>query len=337
MMNYVEYLRVMRGLRIVAVIFGLVFLGALILRVSLYHGHTWDDSVKRISSSPTAHVTTVKLPNGSTKTIIDDPAKKTHAEITDRGYAGKEIVITQPSKHGHVEHVTIGSVSVKQSQDNGMEHVTVMTNDETNVGWLMLGSLPWMLLFASLVAGPLAKENDGHLELAWTQPVSRTMYALRAIGIDFAGIVAVGIASCIVYLMCASLFQLPHVTVTTAGLEVVATSILAAFGFYALATAVTSSLKVGPGLIIGVIWAAIAIVPGLARIDGEPGTIWHTVGLAFRTINYLNPLTYVAGAIRIVHDEPTLGGAAAAAPLILIGLTLVYLAAALVQWRRVEA
>ena len=336
-MNYIEYLRIIRGLRIVGIVLGLIFLGAVILRVSLAQHGTWDDEVHRITSSSTAHVTTVKQPDGSVKTIIDDPVQKSHAEIIDRGYAGKEILITQPSKKMGHEHVTMGSVNMNQDTKNGMERVQVSTNGSADLAWFFIGAVPLMLLFATLVAGPLAKENEGHLELAWTQPVSRTQYALTAIGLDLLGIVGTGVATVIVYLLCASLFEAPHVAATAHSLQIVFLCVVAAFGFYALVTAVSASMRRGPGLAIGLIWASVMILPGLAHINGEPGTLAHGIGLVFKGLNSLNPLSYVPQTIHLIKDEPTLVGTAAWSPAILVALTVIYLAAALVQWRRVEA
>jgi ABC-type multidrug transport system permease subunit len=65
--------------------------------------------------------------------------------------------------------------------------------------------------------------------------------------------------------------------------------------------------------------------------------VWHVLGVTFRDLNYLNPLSYVSHAVYMPHDEPELNPATFWSPYILLGLTLVYLAAALVQWRRVEA
>lgn len=336
-MNYIEFLRIVRGLRVVGIVLGLIFLAALIVRVSLAQHGTWDDEVHRITASSTAHVTTVKQADGSVKTIIDDPVQKSHAEIVDRGYAGKEILITQPSKKTGREHVVMGSVSVARESRNGMDNVHVMTNTNADLAWLFIGAVPMMLLFATLVAGPLAKENEGHLELAWTQPVSRTHYALTAIGLDLLGILLTAVATVIVYMLCASLFEAPHVVATAHSMQIVFLCVLASFGFYALVTAVSASMRRGPGLAIGLIWASVMILPGLAHIDGEPGTLGHGIGLVFKGLNSLNPLSYVPQTIHLIKDEPTLVGTAAWSPAILVALTVIYLAAALVQWRRVEA
>lgn len=52
-------------------------------------------------------------------------------------------------------------------------------------GWeVIIGSTILSLLFATIVGLNLAAENDGHLEIAWTLPISRAAFALRVFGAD---------------------------------------------------------------------------------------------------------------------------------------------------------
>jgi len=339
MMNYVEYLRAMRALRIVAIVLGVVLVIVAVARISmLRYESSWND-VSRYTNSPTAHVTKMTLPDGSTKTIVDDPVKKVHAEITDRGYNGKQIVVTEPAR-GKDKHdrVTIGSINVDESTtSHGVKRTVIDTNSDVNIKYLFVAALPLMLLFATLVAGPLAKENENHLELAMTKPVSRTQFALGAFAIDIAGIIVTSLLCVVVYLVCCVMFQVPHFVSSDNTARVIALCYLSTIGLYALITAVSASVKRGVGAAIGITWAAVLVLPGLSHINGDPGTLPAILGAIFRTINRLNPMSYMPGSFHASSGEPILDTTQSLAVLSLIVLIIAYLAAALVQWRRVEA
>ncbi|MBV9271837.1 MAG: ABC transporter permease [Candidatus Eremiobacteraeota bacterium] len=338
MTNYVEYLRAIRSLRIIAIILGVILVIVAVARVYAMRYPMWND-VSSFTTSPTAHISKVRLPDGSVKTIVDDPVKKVHAEIVDRGYAGKQIVITEPA-HGSnkADRVTIGSVNVNETNGkNGVRRTVVNTNADVDIKYFFVGALPFMLLFATFVAGPLAKENDGHLELAMTKPASRLQYALGAIAIDIGGIIATSILCFVVYVICAAMFQFPHFLWGADSARVIALSFLSSIGFYALITCVSASVKRGPGAAIGITWACALILPGLTHIDGPPGTLGAVIGGIFRTVNRLNPLSYMPGSFKSSTGEPILDTTQQLAVLASIILIIVYLAAALLQWRRVEA
>ena len=64
-----------------------------------------------------------------------------------------------------------------------MTHITI-GNDMTAhipVGVLFAIAEGFALITATMLGGALAKENDGHLEIAWTKPVSRERLALASI------------------------------------------------------------------------------------------------------------------------------------------------------------
>jgi len=340
MINYVEFLRATRALKIIAIILGVILVIVAITRVYTLRYESSFSEVSHYANSPTAHVTKTTLPNGSVETVIDDPVKKVHVEITDRGYAGKQIVITEPS-HGSKTHdrVTIGSINVDESTTkNGVKRTVVDTNSDVNVKYLFVAALPLMLLFATLVAAPLAKENEGHAELAMTKPVSRTQYALGAFALDIAGIIVTSLVCIVVYLVCCAMFQVPHFVTTDNTARVIALCYLSSIGFYALVTAVSASSKRGPGAAIGITWAVALVLPGLTHIDGEPGTLPAILHAIFSTINRFNPLAYMPGSFRSGSGgEPILDTTQQLAVLISVALIIVYLAAALIQWRRVEA
>lgn len=338
MINYVEYLRATRALKIVAIILGVVLVIVAVTRIyTLRYESSWTD-FSRYTNSSTAHVTKVKLPDGSTKTVIDDPVKKVHAEITDRGYAGKQIVITEPSRGNKKgDNVTIGSINVDETSTKGVRRTVVSTNADVNVKYLFVAALPLMLLFATLVAGPLAKENEGHAELAMTKPVSRTQYAFGAFAMDIAGIVVTSLLCVVIYIVACAMFQLPHFVTSDNTASIIALCYLSTIGFYSLVTAVSASMKRGVGAAIGISWAAALILPGLSHINGEPGTLPAVLGTIFRTINRINPISYLPGSFHVSTGEPILDTTRQLAVLISSLLIIAYLAAALLQWRRVEA
>ncbi len=182
----------------------------------------------------------------------------------------------------------------------------------------------------------LAKENEGHLELAWTKPFSRELYAAGAMAVDIAAIVISQVAGVAVALLLTLMFFVPNIT-DAGDWTGIALAFLGSIGWYAMLTGLSASLKRGLGMVVGLGWVVAFIVPQIARATVfAHGTIWHTVHVIFQVISYADPLAYLVFTNRgwqMYSLVPT----AELAVLSLALLSIAYLAAALAQWRRLEA
>lgn len=346
MAYFVEYQRALRALRVAGIIVGILFLLAVIARIAV-HGQSGDAYMGNLTSSPTAHVTRETLADGTRRTVVDDPVKRVHAVATVRGN-DLHIDVTQPST-GHRDendNIIAGNVSINQKTDrrSGMEHVVIQTTTRTglSLGLLFMTSIILGFIVASLLGGVLAKENDGHLELAWTKPVSREAYALGAFAVDVLAIVVSQLLWVVTVILCALLFFAPHIQIEPqAGLHILI-SLLGAIGWYAALTGWSASLKRGPGLVIGLGWLIAMIVPGIAALTANSSValiaVIHAVLLG---VTYLDPLAYIGFHSSGVQVSGTPSGtlqlAMPVACAALAGLIIFYLAIALAQWRRVEA
>ncbi|MGZ3497902.1 MAG: hypothetical protein ACXWNK_16370 [Vulcanimicrobiaceae bacterium] len=340
-MYYVELLRVLRGMRVVGIILGILLVFAIGLRLVFWQAGSPEKWVSSAERSPTAHITHTRLPDGTNRMVVDDPQERTHIVVDDRGYNGKHVTILEPTskaRHQHEgNHISMGSMSMDESSRNGLSRVEFETNNSTDLGKVFLASLPLALIFATIVGCTLARENDGHLELAWTKPVSREVYALTAIGVDLAGIVATVIGSVIVFIAATALFQLPLLYVNGDAVMNILIALLMPMAWYAMLTAVSASLKRGYGAVIGAAWPVAVILPLFvaAFSSHRESSIAQAVAAILRTIDTLNPLIYVGGLGKT--DVGLVPSGLATSVIASFALIIVYVALAVLQWRRVEA
>lgn len=341
MFYYVEVLRAQRALRIIGIVLGLALLGGLIFRLSFINHASPQAYITDIENSPTAHVTETKLPDGSTRKIVDDPQKHRHAVITQQGRAFK-MDLTEPAdaakSHEH-DSVSMGSLNVNEDTHSSMSHVTVNYSGtpDISIAALFVGSTLLGLLAATILAGPLSKENDGHLELAWTKPVSREAYAGAAFAIDVVTIVLSQLACIMVALICILMWTVPTIRLGNGGFTLIALTLLVPIAWYACLTAFSASLKRGPGMVIGCGWFAALIIPSvMAATTGATVPLVQGIHAVFQALAYLDPLMYFPN---VSHGHfrgefvDTIGGALLGTAI----LSVVYIAVAVLQWRRVEA
>ena len=347
-MYYVEYLRALRALRVVAILLGILLALVVVMRLWLaaVHADSPDAWVAQMTQSSTAVVRAQRLPDGTVKTTIDDKAQRTHVDIYDRGYAGKRLVITAPSSEldVHFKHpLMMGSFHVVKSDANGMTTVVMNTNGGEDIGGLFIDSLPLALIVATILGGALAKENDGHLEIAWTRPVSRAVYAVTAMSVDIAALAATEVLAVVVFVVAQALFQMPRYGITTQGFQALSVALLVPVAWYALVTVCSASLKRGLGAVIGLLWPGAILLPVFAAVRYGDSMTARTVSGLLHAIDTLNPLIYLPGmgpdgvtnglsGLGLLGTSSLLGSI-----LVLIALTTVYSAAAIVQWWGVEA
>ncbi len=123
-MNYVEWLRVRNCLRIAAIILAVLVVLAVILRVSVARYMSTEAWIAHMALNTGSKETHTVLPDGTKRMILDDPADRTHVVVDDHGYAGRHIVITEPSSREHEEHshVNVGSIQVSESRHGRLDH-----------------------------------------------------------------------------------------------------------------------------------------------------------------------------------------------------------------------
>jgi hypothetical protein len=191
------------------------------------------------------------------------------------------------------------------------------------------------LLVASILGGALAKENDGHLELAWTKPVSRERYALSSVAVDAIAIIVSQLLTIAVSLAATLMFLVPRFSYGPN----LAWAILLAFAgpiaWYALITAASASLKRGPGMVIGLGWVAAVLIPGIAgALQGAANvnSIAAWFYAIFHALSYIDPISNFS-----FHKDQTTMMPLPAAVGVLLALIAGYVALAVAQWRRVEA
>jgi hypothetical protein len=192
---------------------------------------------------------------------------------------------------------------------------------------------------ATVLGLNLAAENDGHLELAWTKPVSREGYALGVFGVD---IVAMAIAILFTTLLAAIVidvyagFQVVHLSNAGDSVEALLYCGLPLL-VYAWVTALSASLKRNRGAAAAIFWP---LMLALALLSLIPVAAVHAVAT---TLNLFNPVVLYttshgssdvqnggATAHLAVHLAPVWGFAWGWAVAALL------LAASVFQWRRLQ-
>ena len=188
-------------------------------------------------------------------------------------------------------------------------------------------------IFGTVLGTCLAAENCGHLEIAWTRPASRLSYAARLMAVDAAGILsffAFFLLVEIVWIYACGWQQ--RVDLDARTWSVLVRFVLYDFAWFGLIAALTASVRAKAGAIAGFSWVGAFALVVLLSFDLPPGL--HAV---VQALNYLNPMmysSYSAGAEASRHVMQI------SVPISIIGLsgiTVAAIAAALAQWRRLEA
>jgi hypothetical protein len=177
---------------------------------------------------------------------------------------------------------------------------------------------------ATVLGLNLATENEGHLELAWTKPVSREGYALGVFAVDIAAM-----AACIVFTaVCATIvvdvYAGSAAVVPSDGGAVLKTAAFCGLPLcvYAWVSALSASLKRNRGTVAGLFWPLMIALVALRSLQVP------AVAPVVSALNLLNPLVLYS----------TGGGGYTSLWAYAWGwlLAAVLLTAAVVQWRRLE-
>lgn len=194
------------------------------------------------------------------------------------------------------------------------------------------------IIVATILGAPFARENDGHLEVAFTKPVDRTSLALEIMGFD-AGGVAVAYALGLIFAVVGhTVFVPPYVTFGYFDAVALVAGLLVALAWYAMLAAATASLRRGYGGVLAVAWPLATIVAVIGLLPAGNNAMLAVVHDLFRTLSYIDPLAYVRFGAIDKMDHSLVLEAGWQSRLTMLGLLAVgYGALAIGQWRRVEA
>ncbi len=343
MYYFAEYARAKRAVRIAAILLGIFLLCAIIVRIvaaTHHHGSIQNWPVE-LQHSPTAHVTRTTLADGSTHIVVNDPPRRTHAEIFQRPSGRVDMDVTEPkSASGSHEDFSFGSVSIHETTRGPLDRTIIHYNPSVpafDLGICFFITILMGLIVASLLGGALSKDNDGHLEVAWTKPVSREHYAVAAAVVDAVAILFSQLLTFAVMLIATLLFFVPRFSYGSDLGWTIVLSLALPIAWYACITAASASLKRGPGIVVGLGWLVALLVPGiadalhsLAAVNGVAAWFYAI----FRALSYIDPLAYLSHSSggRSNALLPIAGCAG-----VLCALSVAYVALAVAQWRRVEA
>lgn len=192
-------------------------------------------------------------------------------------------------------------------------------------------------IVATILGASLASENRGHLELAWTKPVSRLRYAASKMLVDVGAIFAVQVFTFAVILALDLIHIRSAVNFSSGQADFVDAVRFAMFplAWYALLQGLTASLRDQAGIAQGLIWP---IALGLTGVKQAPlGPVWTGI---IGSVNLINPFNYAHYAAASGMGTFQVVGAEQAATLGVLGLAMVIALGsfgALVQWKRLEA
>lgn len=335
-MYYVEFLRVFRALRVYAIVLAAVFL--IFAAVRLGAGPSMHRQFMQ-NFSPTA-VRTVSNQNGVETVTIVDREKQTRV-VQHTGPEGWDMTIYEgpgsPHHHRARHHRNPGQggglIEVHETDRPDGTHVTQLRTDR-RYPFDILATLAGLIaaIFATVIGASLSRENDGHLELVWTKPSSREQSAVAMFAVDAAGILASFALCALLIHACIALFVgWPVLTFGPNSGVTFAIALLFPLAWYALTQGLSASLGRSGRMICGIIWVPALLIPSLLFIDNP------LVRGVLRTVDTLNPVAYFG-----VHTggeySPTL---LPHTPLVnltaLAAITILAIAASLVQWRRLEA
>jgi len=263
--------------------------------------------------------------------------------------AAVALLVFVSSGHGHV-HVDLVQPALAASDrvapttpgapsgatNVSRPHAGVEINDTGRAPFSLLLALASFVaaIFGTMVGTFLAAENCGHLEVAWTRPVSRLSYAARLMLVDVAAIL--GVLAFTVLVGLALVYGRgwqSYMYMDPQFWPVAATEIAFPLAWFGLVAGLTASVRTKAGAIAGSAWVASMFLLILLSFDLPP--IIHGLLAA---INYVNPLFY--GSYSSSGSEPArhlLNMTPAFAIGGLVGIATLGIAAALAQWRRLEA
>jgi len=202
---------------------------------------------------------------------------------------------------------------------------------------LMAGSTFVAAIIAMIFGCALARQNDGHLPMVWTRPVSRDRFALSITLVHLAGIATAWVMTLAAALGVFAMFGALH-AITMAGdvpvnAAVVGRMLLFPLAWYGLVLAITASTRGGAGFMAFGAWIVGSVLVGLDSSHLFSGAS----AIVINVIDHVNPLYYFSGHFDDSGRNESMVSNVDVAITGLAAIAVAGYAAALAQWRRLEA
>jgi hypothetical protein len=187
--------------------------------------------------------------------------------------------------------------------------------------------------FATVLGLNLAAENDGHLEVAWTKPVSREGYALGVFAVDTAAMAVCIIFTAICAIVVVDVYAGYQAVALGSGAEVVRMFAFCGLPLcvYAWIAAGSASLKRNRGVVAGLFWPIMIVLGTLPLLPVPP------IHALASVLNLFNPIALYSSTKSVAQGSMTYDPVAATWPYLWgWGVSALLLAAAVAQWRRLQ-
>jgi hypothetical protein len=205
------------------------------------------------------------------------------------------------------------------------------------VAALMAGATFVSSIIAMIFACALARQNDGHLPLVWTRPVSREQYIFTITLVHLAGIAAAFVMSLAAALSVYAMFGALSALTLGGDVPVEAGTMGRMFLFplawYGLVMAITASTRGGAGFMAFGAWIVGSVLVGFDASHLFGGVS----GIVINVIDHINPLYYFSGHFDDSGRNQSMVSNVDVAIAGLAAIAVAGYAAALAQWRRLEA
>jgi energy-converting hydrogenase Eha subunit A len=349
--TYVEWLRVGRCLKCTAWVVGVLMLLTIVAEytflnlgsktsLSEVEVHTSAGDVNARAILKGAATASSTLPDGTKRTTIVNAAEGVRITIDDHGYWGKHIEVFERSVSRPSKLIGFGPLAVQRVAVPGGSKVVVDTDKPEDFAYLAAIATFVALIIATVLGAPFARQNDGHLEIALTNPAPRTALGLGAIIADVTGIAVAWLMTVAALFIAHVAEYAPNYTYGPRDTEVIALGFAGLLAWYAMLCAATASMRRAYGVVLGISWPVAALVALLAKADLGDSPMAQLVHWGVTPLSWIDPFTYLHfGPAFTVNGRPA-GSLAVSLqselPALLI-LALVYVALAIAQWRRVEA
>ncbi len=344
-MDYVAALRGRRLIVATAIVLVVGLLVSAVVRMAMPHSLASDLSFGNIAHEKGAIVTHTVLPNGDKKTVTVLPKKHTRIVAIDRGYLGGTVTITRPARKGErptkPRHNFSFAISSTASTQNGIHTSTIRLSGRTDLGFFAVFAIFVGLIVATMRALSFASENDGHLEMTFARPVARELVALRIVATDTLTIVTTEALTILAGIAGLAMYVSPNLAISPFTGAVLLGAVLIPMAWYGSLLCATASMKRGYGVVVGLAWPIALGLPGIASIQSSLPLLQGIQALS-ATLIHIDPLWYLK-AVSINSNE-TMSDLASVwsrstdtALLSVAILAVVYIGAAMLQWRRVEA
>jgi hypothetical protein len=189
-------------------------------------------------------------------------------------------------------------------------------------------------IIATILGCGLSHENSGHLALAWTKPASRVKLAVVMSLVDLGAIYAAfALGLAFAFGMLAILGIVGYLQTDSATLDFVLRSLLAPLAWYGVTRAATASMRGRAGAVATALWLAGSVVVALDQSHALSGVF----GFIVSALDKINPMYYFQLTFDDQGHNRTMVQSMVAGIAGLSALAVVGYAAALAQWRRLEA